>query len=197
MCGRALLVAALLMAAMPGPLAAQPIKLELPAEPETPPTMILLSPGTSIAARTADEISSKLQRKGDLVRLIVAEDTLVDDHIVVPKGTPIVAEVTLAQEKGTMGQAGALAARLLYLDLPSGPVRLSGELGTRGRDKSELAVAATALVSGFAFLIEGKNAVIPAGTQVTATLDREARVPVAASTFQAAASPVSSEASSP
>lgn len=95
-----------------------------------------------------------------------------------PQGTPAVAELTLAEKKGWMGRAGKLAARMLYLDLPAGPVRLSGELGEAGQSNAEVATVLSAF-TGLGF-ITGKSAVIPAGTELVARLDREARIPVEA-----------------
>lgn len=128
--------------------------------------------GTAIAVVTTQELTSKRHRKGDLVTLAVAEDVTLAEKVVIPAGTPVVAQITDAQTSGLMGQGGRLQARVLYLELPSGPVRLSGTLAAAGKSNMSAATAATALVSGFAFMISGKSAVIPAGTHQSAVLDR-------------------------
>lgn len=140
------------------------------------PQRIVLPAGSQVPLRILEEVSSKTARKGDLVKLEVAEDYLVDGRVVLSEGTPATAELTLAEKKGWMGRAGKLAARMLYLELPRGPVRLSGELGEAGQSNAEVATVLSAF-TGLGF-ITGKSAVIPAGTELVARLDREARIPV-------------------
>lgn len=139
---------------------------------------VTIPAGSRIALRTVEEISSKNARKGDLVRLEVAEDLALDGRVVLQAGTPAVAELTLAEKKGWMGRAGKLAARLLYLDLPTGPVRVRGELGDAGQSNSGVATMVS-VFTGFGF-ITGKSAVIPAGSEVATRLERDARIPAPA-----------------
>lgn len=137
---------------------------------------VRLRRGTRILLRTTAEISSRTARKGDLIALEVNEPVTVDGIVAIPAGTPAIAELTVAEKKGMMGQAGKLAARMLYLEMPQGPVRVSGELASVGRDQTGLAVVATGLTMGFAFFVTGKTAVIPEGTELGVMLDREALI---------------------
>ena len=132
--------------------------------------------GTRLPLRTLKEISSKKARKGDLIALELARDYSVDGVVLIPAGTPAVAELSQAEEKGWMGRAGRVELRLLYLDLPGGPVRLSGRLGDDGRSNEDVATVVSAF-TGFGF-ITGKSAVIPAGSELIALLDRDARFAV-------------------
>lgn len=136
----------------------------------------ILPAGSIVPLLTRDVLSSKTHRKGDIVTLEVAQDVLAENRVVIAQGSPVVAQISEAEEKGLMGRPGKLSARVLYLDLPDGPVRLSGELATQGKSNTGTATAATALVSGFAFIISGKSAVIPAGTELVAVLDRDVRL---------------------
>lgn len=140
------------------------------------PVTSVLPAGSQIALVTTEELSSKRHRKGDLVTLSVKEDIIRDGVTLIPRATPVVAQIIEAEEKGLMGRGGKLTARVLYLELPRGPVRLSGELGVAGKSLTGAATAATAVVSGFAFVISGKSAVIPKGTEMIAILDRDARI---------------------
>ncbi|SMQ69543.1 hypothetical protein SAMN06297468_1729 [Altererythrobacter xiamenensis] len=169
------------LALLAAPLCAQDTEASADTAEVAPvavPHRIALPVGSDVPLRTLEEVSSKTARKGDLVRLEVAEDYVIDGRVVLPRGTPAVAELTLAEKKGWMGRAGKLAARMLYLDLPAGPVRLSGELGEAGQSNAEVATVLSAF-TGLGF-ITGKSAVIPAGTELVARLDREARIPVEA-----------------
>ena len=164
------LAAAALFAAVAAPISAQDAA---PAILLPEPVPVTLPSGSLVPVVTREELTSQRHRKGDLLTLEVGEDVVIDGHIAIPQGTPVVAELTLVEKKGLMGHAGKLEARTLYMELPSGPVRLSGELAVAGRSQTGLATAATALVSGFAFVITGKSAVIPAGTSLIAVLDRD------------------------
>ena len=143
------------------------------SNPASEAAAAILPAGSQLRLVTTQELTSKRQRKGDLVKLDLADDVFVDGQKVLAQGAPVVAQITKAEQSGLMGAAGRLEARVLYLDLPSGPVRLSGILGASGKSHTGMATAATALVSGFAFMIRGKSAVIPAGTELFATLDRD------------------------
>ena len=154
------------------PVSAQNAPVEATAE--TPD--LALPPGTHIPLVLTQELSSRRHTKGDLVTLEVAQDIRIDDVVAIPSGTPVVAQITVAEKKGAMGRGGRLEAKPLYLEMPQGPVRLSGRLGTDGKSNTGAATAATALITGFAFVITGKSAVIPAGTEMTAVLDRPVRL---------------------
>ncbi len=167
----------LFCAAFAAPGIAQDLAQEVAPASNTVTAAPVLPAGSQIALVTSEELSSKRHRKGDLVTLSVSEDVILDGVTVIPRATPVIAQISQAEKKGLMGRGGKLTARVLYLELPSGPVRLSGEVGVAGKSHTGAATAATAVVSGFAFVISGKSAVIPEGTELVAFLDRDARFP--------------------
>ncbi len=135
---------------------------------------------TRIAFVVVEEVSSKKARKGDLVRLALRDDLLFDGDIIVPAGAPAVGEITVAAKKGWMGEGGRLAARMLYFDFDSGPVRISGPLGGTGDDQTELATLTALATAGLIPFVTGKSAVIAEGTELAVVLDRDARIPISA-----------------
>lgn len=149
-----------------------------PAITVAAPQRVFVPAGSVIRMRTIEEISSKNARKGDLVKLEVAEDFMLNDATAIRAGTPAFAELTIAEQKGWMGRSGKLAARMLYLDLPSGPIRLSGKLIDEGQSNEGVAMVVS-VFTGFGF-ITGKSAVLPAGTEVATRLDRSAQLPALA-----------------
>lgn len=154
---------------LPGMAHAQP-----PDATTSTPERITIPAGSVIRMRTVEEISSKTARKGDLVKLEVAHDFKHDGVTAIRAGTPAVAELTLAEKKGWMGRSGKLEARMLYLDLPTGAVRISGKLGDDGQSNEGVATVLS-LFTGFGF-VTGKSAVVPAGTEIATRLDRSARL---------------------
>lgn len=137
----------------------------------------ILPAQTRLVFLMAEEISSKKVRKGDLIQLTLMEDLVVDGQMILPAGTPATGEVTRSQKKGFMGLGGRLAARMLYFDLDTGPIRISGPLGSIGEDRTGLATAATTATLGIAFFVTGKSAVIPEGAPLELFLERSARIP--------------------
>ncbi|QUL37737.1 hypothetical protein [Erythrobacter sp. JK5] len=169
------------------PLAAQQAAQDLgPSQPvATSPTgaimrgdAVILPVKSRLVFVTSEEISSRRARKGDLIKLALRDDLLFEGDVLVPAGTSALGEITFAQKKGFMGEGGKLSARTLYFDLPSGPVRITGPLVQAGEDQTELATLVATASLGMFMFVTGKSAVIPKGTQLTAVLDREARIPV-------------------
>ncbi len=179
---RALSSAAFALAALGAPLAAQTeTKSAAEAADASGPTLrgntLILPAQTRLAFVVAEEVSSKKARKGDLIALTLRDDLVFNGTLIVPAGAPAIGEITRANKKGWMGEGGRLAARMLYFDFESGPVRISGPLGGTGDDQTELATLTVLATGGLVPFVTGKSAVIAEGTELSAVLDREARIP--------------------
>lgn len=141
-----------------------------PAWPQTRATTSVTIPaGTEIPLATLAAISSKTAAKGDLFDLEVTQDVIRDGHVLVPKGTRGVGELTRAETSGSLGVAGALEGRLLYITIGDDTVRLEGLLGRLGKTSTGTLVAAFMITP----IIKGKSATIPAGTAVTGIVEHE------------------------
>lgn len=126
--------------------------------------------GTPLVLETRTEISTKDHKPGDRIHLTVAEALTYQGQVVVPIGAPAVGEVVRVQRNGHFGRKGKIDIRLLYVQTPSGPVRISGHANDEGKSGTAASVATMALVSGLGFLIRGTSAYIPFGTPVQAHL---------------------------
>lgn len=125
--------------------------------------------GTPLKLQTTTPLSTKDSKSGDRVRLEVVEDVSFRGTVVVPVGTSVVGEVSRAQRNGHVGKKGKLEIRLLSVEMPDGPVRLSGTVYDEGKSHTALSVGTMLLVSPLGgFLIHGTSASIPAETPVTA-----------------------------
>lgn len=153
----------------------------VPAAPrEVRDNRLIIPANTRLGFTLAETLSSKKVKRGDLIQLTLRDSITHEGAVIVPAGSPAVGEITRAQENGFMGRGGRLAVRMLYLDLPNGPVRVSGPLGDAGKDQTALATAVTTATLGFVFFVRGKSAVIEEGTALDVVLDREARIPLPA-----------------
>ncbi|MBW4331996.1 hypothetical protein KY084_14080 [Stakelama sp. CBK3Z-3] len=127
--------------------------------------------GTQLMLRTRTDVSTKDAEPGDRIYLEVAESLSYRGQVVVPIGAPAVAEVVRAQANGHVGKKGKLDIRILYVETPSGPVRLNGQAHDEGVSGTAASVATMVLLSPLGgFLIHGTSARIPYGTTVKAYL---------------------------
>jgi hypothetical protein len=170
--GRALLAAAGLMLACPA-AGGEPASADRAAAPAAG---LLLPAGTRIDLVTRDPVSTKRNEKGDLLYLKVATPVIVDGVVAIPAGTIVVAQLTRAEKRGAFGRSGKLDVQLLYAELPGGPLRVSGTLEARGKKDAGDGAATAAAFLVLPFLSTGRSAEIPAGSEVSARLDRDLRV---------------------
>lgn len=125
--------------------------------------------GTPLRLQTTTALSTKDSKPGDRVRLEVVENVSFRGKVVVPVGTSVFGEVSRAQRNGHVGKKGKLEIRLVSVDMPDGPVRLSGTVYDEGKSHTALSVGTMLFVSALGgFLIHGTSANIPAETPVTA-----------------------------
>lgn len=140
------------------------------ADPSFAPAQRYYLPmGTPLRLKTTTPLSTKDSKPGDRVRLEVIEDVSFRGTVVVPVGTPVIGEVARAQRNGHVGKKGKLEVRFVSIEMPDGPVRLSGTVYDEGKSQTALSVGTMLFVSALGgFLIHGTSASIPAETPVTA-----------------------------
>lgn len=134
---------------------------------------ILVPAGTMIDLVTSNALSSKKSVKGDLLYLKVAAPVLIAGVTAIPEGTVVVAQLTRADPRGAFGRSGKLDLTLLYAELPSGSVRVSGTLGARGKKGADDGAATALAFLTLPFIATGRSAEIPAGSEVSGRLDRD------------------------
>lgn len=135
------------------------------------PTTAIAAPltierGTEIKLETIEALTSKVNVKGDPVKLRTTADVRIADVIVIPAGTPVVGQVADARAKGAMGMSGRLVIRPLYLQIKDSVVRLGGEELEKGSVTAGAVIGMIGLTPGFT----GRSANIPAGTSIIATV---------------------------
>ena len=125
--------------------------------------------GTPLQLQTLTPLSTKHSKPGDRVHLQVVEEVNFRGKVVVPVGTSVIGEVSRAQRNGHVGKKGKLEVRLVSVEMPDGPVRLSGTAYDEGKSQTALSVGTMLFVSALGgFFIHGTSASIPAETPVTA-----------------------------
>ena len=144
--------------------------------------------GTELQLTTRTELNTKAVHTGDRFYLEVAEPLMYRGQVVVPVGSVAVGEVSRAEPNGWFGKRGHLNVRLLYVQTPSGPVRLSGRSERAGTGQGLLSIGGAALVAWPMMFIHGTSGKIPADTSLTAYLADELRFPVQDTVASAATS---------
>jgi hypothetical protein len=123
---------------------------------------------TPLVLRIDSAISSKTARRGDRFGLTLEADLIIDQHVLVPKGTKGEGEVVHAAGVGFGGRAGELilAARFLQLGdarLPLQSFRISRAGANNSAEAIGVMAAAGAVGAIAALFITGTSAEVAAG----------------------------------
>lgn len=141
-----------------------------------------LADGTPVRLRFARTVVSSQVIAGEKIPLEVVEPVLVGKLVAIPQHSAVEAIVTIAQAGRSMARGGNLQLKIEKVRLADGelvPVRAVKDVEGGGR--KALMIATLPL---WAFEIKGKNATVPAGTEITAYIAGD--FPVDASKFKVA-----------
>lgn len=137
----------------------------------SPPTIPL---NTIVELQLVSKIDSTTAHIGDPVDLELSRAIVRDGAVIIPKGTPVLGEVTAVKRRGILGRGGTVQIEALEICLKNGDtIPLQGSRGAKeGRRIGGImlgAAAAGLIVSGIAaplaLLIPGRSSAIPAGTR--------------------------------
>jgi len=125
------------------------------------PKKVLLTEGTELTLRMAQDISSRAARPGEPIELTLAEDLKVGDAIVAKAGARALGEVVQGKRPDFWGEAGEVSLRVHFLRVGDQKVEIRGALGSAGTRY---------------IVIRGSQAVIKAGTLVKAFVAADVEV---------------------
>lgn len=153
-------------------------------ESNTQDEEIVLSEGTALNLVVVQEVTSKTAKPGDSINFKVDEDLIVNNRVVVSKGTLAKGSVVNAEESGRMGKSGKLAIEVESTTTIDGqPLKLRAAKGKEGKDNTDKVVALSVLVSGFFMLKKGEEATFKEGTKIEVFVDEEKRFQVSGSSL--------------
>lgn len=143
---------------------------------------VALPDGTEFTVLTTEEISSKTATEGDLLTFKVAEDVVINGHVVIAKGALVKGEVSTAKKSGFFGRGGNLGIRIeSTMTVDNQKTKLRSAKGKAGDDKTGTTVALVVLFGPLGFLKKGKQAIIKPGTAIKVYTDEVKNVQVKAS----------------
>lgn len=159
-------------AAAIAPIAAPPVVV---AVIEPSPIQNVLRAGTEIALITREDLTTekKQLRVGQRVQLEVAANVEQNGVVIIPVGTPGIAEITEVRNKGMWGKSGYINCRVISLRLGDRNIRMSGTFDDKGVTGTAGVVAAVALVPVVGFFTTGTSAKIPSGSGLKGFLDED------------------------
>jgi hypothetical protein len=148
-------------------------------EPVAQMIAVALPDGTEFSVLTTEEITSKTASEGDQLSFKVAEDVVINGHIVIAKDTLVKGEVAAAKKSGFFGRGGNLGIRIeSTITVDNQKTKLRSAKGKAGDDKTGTTVALVVLFGPLGFLKKGKQAIIKSGTSIKVYTDEAKNVQV-------------------
>jgi hypothetical protein len=150
----------------------------------------VLRMGTPVTLKMAEAITTKGKKlePGYLAHLEVLDPVLVNGVVVIPAGSPAIAEITDVRNKGMWGKSGKINGRMLYVTVGDRKIRLRGVFDDKGVTGTAGVVAAIAFVPVAGFFTTGTSASLPLGAAVKGFVDEDVPLMVAAAPAAAPAS---------
>lgn len=138
----------------------------------------ILPANTEILVRLSEAVNSKLHKEGHVFRVSVAQDVMLGNYLVIPKGTPGTGTIIYRTGKGAFGKSAKMEIDIRSIDLPNGrTIPMSGKLRQEGQGNTGATVATAVAVGVFSAFVTGRSAIFEEGREVRA-FTREA-LPVA------------------
>lgn len=142
---------------------------------QDPQTEVVLTAGTPLHVVTTQAITSKTANLNDVVNFKVDEDVVVNNQIVIRKGTTAVGSIMHATKGGYMGKSGKLGIQVESTQtVDDARVKLRAAKGDEGDDETTKA-AVLSMISPLGLFKRGGEAKIEEGTRVTVYIAEEKR----------------------
>jgi hypothetical protein len=163
-------------------LLGSPVMAQTPLVPAAASVSPMLRAGMAIPMRTMIDLTTngKKMAVGQRVPLEVAEAIQINGQTVIPAGSTGIGEITTVRNKGMWGKSGAFSGRVLYIRVGERQIRMSGTFDDKGKTGTGGVVAAIAFIPVAGFFTTGTSAKLPLGTPVSAFLDEDVPVALAA-----------------
>ena len=174
-------VAAAAMFAMPA-IAQDAGPMPLPVQRASQGNAILTA-GTEVTLQMAQEVTTKGRTwdEGDTFVLTVVHDVMLGDYVVIPSNSRAIGRITFLTDKGMFGKSGKMDVEMEYVEVSGRRIDLDGTYRQEGEGNTVATVGGVILAGPFAAFITGRSGRIPQGRELTATLERDLELAIAAS----------------
>ena len=126
-----------------------------------------------VALSQALTTKGKTLRVGQIVRLEVAQDVLLNGRVAIPARSPVEGVLTEVRNKGMWGKSGAIHLHINSVNINGTTVRLTGDMDTRGETGTAGVVGAIVALPVAGFFVTGTSAEMPLNMPGRAFLDQD------------------------
>lgn len=139
-----------------------------------------LKAGTNIPLETVSPIDTEFISSGQMVDLRVAADIKVDSKVVIKAGSLAKGQIVNFKKNGAIGSPGKVEVQVKSVQAVDGQevYLVGGNVQKEGESKLVLSIALSLLICPLFLLIKGKNAEVPAGTQLYSSVATESVIAV-------------------
>jgi hypothetical protein len=168
-------------------------------DPQSPLSPVVIVPdGTPVRLSLEDALNSSTSQTGESIHFRVLEDVRVGNFVVIASGSPAVGHIVNDEHKKMLGRGGKLEFTIDYIKPNNGnQVRVRANAKKEGKDSTGKVIAFTVLISPLFLMLHGKDVVVPRDTTVTAYVDGEQDISMAAPSTPVLAPSIVAVAQSP
>ncbi len=152
-------------------MAAEPVATPAPAPaavaPATP-TYLTLPANTELTITPNSDLSSKKLKEGDSFMFSTVYDVLMNNQIIIPKGTRGQGKVLWRTGKGAFGKSAKMDLAFQWLDLGGRRIIIEGTHRQEGQGNTAATVGTVLAAGVFGAFVTGKSATVPHGMQLRA-----------------------------
>lgn len=115
----------------------------------------------------------KALKVGQRVRLEVAQDIMVNGRLAIPARSPVEGVLTEVRNKGMWGKSGAIRLHINSVNINGTPIRLTGDMDTRGQTGTAGVVGSIVVLPIAGFFVTGTSAEMALNMPGRAFLDQD------------------------
>jgi len=141
----------------------------------------VLRAGSAVPVALSEFLTTKGKtlKVGQLVRLEVAQDVMLNGRLVIPARSPVEGVLTEVRNKGMWGKSGAIHVHINSVNINGTVIRLRGDMDTRGETGTAGVVGAIVILPVAGFFVTGTSAEMPLNMPGRAFLDQDIALPPA------------------
>lgn len=141
----------------------------------------VLRAGAPVPVALSEMLTTKGKnlKVGQRVQLEVAQDVLLNGRVAIPARSPVEGVITEVRNKGMWGKSGAIRLQIKSVNINGTPIRLKGDMDTRGETGTAGVVGAIVVLPLAGFFVTGTSAEMPLNMPGRAFLDQDITLPPA------------------
>lgn len=128
----------------------------------------VLPANTELTITPNSDVSSKTMREGDVFTVSTVYDVMMNNYIVIPKGTRGQGKITWRTGKGAFGKSAKMDLVFEWIEVGGRRVTIEGKHRQEGQGNTAATVGTVLAAGVFGGFVTGKSAVVPNGMQLKA-----------------------------